>query len=176
MIQRERLFNFFQWWAVIGFSIWFGGTVFSMSVIVPMWSDTLPESARVFFSETTFTKYIYNFFGPPWMVLRNLPLLITLALGWYSKKHRQYLLISSLILISAIVFTLSFVYSMNNDLMFKAGSGYSDKDLTILAKKWILADRLRFVAMTFGYFFLLKSFRLPIHDRITQETKKHANL
>ncbi|MGB5371460.1 MAG: hypothetical protein WBN18_13610 [Flavobacteriaceae bacterium] len=171
MKQRKRLFNFFLWWAVIGFSIWFGGTIFSMSVIVPMWSDNLPESARVFFSETTFAKYIYNFFGPPWMALRNLPLFIALALGWYSKKHRTYLLISSLILISAIVFTISIVYTMNYDLMLKAGSGYSDADLTILAKKWILADRLRFAAMIVGYFFLLKAFRLPIHDRVTQKPK-----
>ena len=86
MKQRKRLFNFFLWWAVIGFSIWFGGTIFSMSVIVPMWSDNLPESARVFFSETTFAKYIYNFFGPPWMALRNLPLFIALALGWIVKS------------------------------------------------------------------------------------------
>lgn len=160
--MRQKLFNFFLWWAVIGFSIWFGGTIFSMSVIVPMWSDSLPASARDFFGETSFTTYIYNFFGPPWMVIRNLPLLIALILGWNYKSHRHYLLISFFILVAAIAYTIIYVYSLNEALMFKAGSGYDDTEITSMAEQWIFADRLRFVFMTIGYFCLLKAFRMPV--------------
>ena len=161
MFTNKNLFNFLLWWAVIGFSIWLGGTIFSISVIVPMWSESLPDSARVFFSETSFTKHIYNFFGPPWMAIRNLPLLLALFVGWKSVKHRRYLLISVTILISSIVFTVIYVYSINNDLMFNAGAGYTDVELTTLAMKWIWADRIRFVVMVIGYIFLLKAFKLP---------------
>jgi len=150
-----------MWWSVIGFSIWFGGTIFSISVIVPMWSESLPDSARTFFGETSFTKHIYNFFGPPWMILRNLPLLIALIIGWKSFRHRIYIFISVSILISSIGFTLIYIYPINNDLMINAGMEFSDIELTKLAIKWIWADRIRFVVMVIGYIFLLKAFILP---------------
>jgi hypothetical protein len=34
MTLRKKLFTFFLWWAVIGFSLWVGGTLFNMTVIV----------------------------------------------------------------------------------------------------------------------------------------------
>lgn len=161
MFTNQNFFNFFIWWAVIGYSIWIGGTIFSISVVVPMWSESLPDSARTFFSETSFTKHIYNFFGPPWMVLRNLPLLLALFIGWKSFKHRFYLLVSSSILISAILFTVIYIYSINDELMLKAGINYSDDELTKMAIKWIWTDRIRFIVMASGYIFLLKAFKLP---------------
>ena len=49
MITRERIVRFFLWWAVLGFSIWVGGTLFKMLVIVPLWSASPPESVHAFF-------------------------------------------------------------------------------------------------------------------------------
>jgi hypothetical protein len=164
MSIRHKLFNFFLWWAVVGFSIWFGGTVFSISVVVPMWSDELPLSVKDFFGRTSFTKYIYNFFGPPWMAIRNIPVLIALILGWNYKIHRRYLMVTFLILVAAIAYTILYFYDLNEALMFKAGSGYSDAVITSMAEDWIFADRLRFVAMTIGYFCLLKAFKMPMVD------------
>lgn len=51
---HNKLFNFFLRWAVIGFSIWVGGTIFSMTVIVPMWSEDPPQSVADFFTGTSF--------------------------------------------------------------------------------------------------------------------------
>lgn len=158
---RSRLFRFFLWWAVIGFSIWFGGTVFSMTVIVPMWSDGLPESARSFFSGTSFSRHIYNFFGPPWMVLRNAPLLLALALGANSRPHRRYLLIASVILVSAIAVTIGVIYPINDALMLKAGKDLPDAELIRLARTWITYDRIRFAFMAVAFICLLMAFRLP---------------
>ena len=166
MLTNKNLFHFFIWWAVIGFSIWLGGTVFSMSVIVPMWSDSLPDSARTFFSETSFTRYIYNFFGPPWMAIRNLPVLVALIVGWKSVRHRKYLLITATILISSILFTIMYIYPINRQLMFEAGAGLNDVELTTAAATWIRADIIRFVVMVIGYIFLLKAFRLPYPQQI----------
>jgi len=164
MNLRRALFNFFLWWAVIGFSIWVGGTLFSMSVVVPMWSEAPPTSVENFFSTTSFNKYIYNFFGPPWMAARIVPVLVALALGWYSVQHRRYLLVSTGTLLLGVIYTIAYIYPINDVLMTKAGAGLSAEEIQALVDNWIFADRLRFAIMLIGYFFLLKAFRLHIPD------------
>jgi len=62
------------WISVIVWSIWFGGTIYQMLVIVPIWSDALPESLHTFFKGTSFNQNIVHFFGPLWMPVRYLPL------------------------------------------------------------------------------------------------------
>ena len=176
MTTRKMLFNFFLWWAVLGFSIWLGGTIFSMTVIVPMWSEAPPQSVKEFFSETSFNKYIFNFFGPPWMAIRNLPVLIALVLGWDSKLHRQYLLITFISLIIGIIYTFTYIYPINDILMTKAGSDKSAEEIRTMVDKWIFADRLRFAVMLIGYFFLLKAFRLPVlGNKIPQKISSNPN-
>lgn len=165
MTLRKKLFIFFLWWAVIGFSIWLGGTVFSMTVVVPMWSESPPQSVKEFFTETSFNKYIFNFFGPPWMAIRNLPVLIALVLGWYSKLHRRYLLITFISLVIGIIYTFTYIYPINEILMTQAGADKSAEEIQTMVDKWVFADRLRFVIMLIGYFFLLKAFRLKIADK-----------
>ena len=162
MTLREKAFSFFLWWAVFGFSIWLGGTIFSMSVVVPMWSDAPPRSVQEFFGGTSFNEYIYNFFGPPWMVVRNLPVFIALALGWHSRPHRQCLIMTAITLIAGIIYTIAYIYPINDVLMTKAGAGKSADEIQSMVDKWIFADRLRFVVMLIGYYFLLKAFRLPM--------------
>jgi len=169
MTLRQKLFTFFLWWAVIGFSIWVGGTIFSMTVVVPMWSESPPQSVHDFFGMTSFNKYIFNFFGPPWMAIRNLPVLFALVCGWYSKPHRRYLLVTLISLILGIVYTFTYIYPINDILMAKAGADKSGEEIKAMVDKWIFADRLRFSVMLVGYFFLLKTFRLPISDNINKK-------
>ena len=174
--MRPWLFNFLMWWAVIGFSIWLGGTIFSMTVIVPMWSESPPESVRNFFSTTSFNKHIFNFFGPPWMIARNLPLILALAVGWKSPLHRRFLALAVLPLIAGIIFTITYIYPVNEVLMINAGAGKSADEIRDLTDKWILADRLRFLVMLSGYYFLLKAFKLPnpFHPRSTKASPEPA--
>ena len=44
------------WYNLLSFSMWFGGTIYQMLVIVPLWN-------RSFFTATGFTRTIHNFFG-----------------------------------------------------------------------------------------------------------------
>jgi hypothetical protein len=163
MITRKNLFNFFIWWSVIGSSIWIGGTIYMMLVINPQWSCNPPDSVKFFFGQTGFAKYIWNFFGPPFMILRTLlPQVGALLLGWYSVSHRKYLLIALLCSLIVIIFTLIYVYPINDTLIFKAGGDKSDEEIKSMVSRWILSDRLRFVVGLVGYFFLLKAFRKPI--------------
>jgi hypothetical protein len=52
MVIRTRIAQIFIWLAVIGFSIWVGGTLYQMVVIVPIWNASPPESLRAFFLGT----------------------------------------------------------------------------------------------------------------------------
>ena len=99
------------------------------------------------------------------MAIRNLPVLIALVLGWYSKQHRQYLLITIISLIIGIIYTITYIYPINDILMTKAGANQSEEEIRTMVDKWIFADRLRFVVMLIGYFFLLKAFKLAIPDK-----------
>lgn len=159
MTKQISLNRFFLWWAVIGMSVWVGGTIFSMCVIVPMWSNNLPISARIFFTQTSFNTYIWNFFGPPFMVLRNVPQLLLLITGWRILPQRNYILVALACTVFGIVYTLGYVYPINEILMVKAGSNLNDISLKELAGKWIVADRFRFAVMLVGYFYLLKAFK-----------------
>jgi len=164
MTLRIKLFEFFLWWAVIGFSLLVGGTLFNMTVIVPIWSESPPESVSHFFGDTSFNRHINNFFGPPWMLIRNVPIIMALILAWNSKAHRRYLLITTIIFILSVVYTLVYIYSINDILIFKAGGDNTAEEIQTMVDKWIFADRLRFAVMLVGYFFLLKAFRLPLPD------------
>ena len=170
MKRRKDFFNFFLWWSVIGVSIWVGGTVYMMSVIDPQWSQNPPESLRSFLGQTDFNKYIWNFFGPPFMVLRSLlPVVLALIFGWNSRRHRRYLSITLSITVILIIFTLVYIYPINNELFFKAGGDLSPHAIQTLVKHWIIADRLRFAVYLVGYFFLLKAFRLPYTPESTSQ-------
>lgn len=142
-------------------SLWAGGTLFNMTVIVPIWSENPPESVRLFFGETSFNQYINNFFGPAWMLIRFLPIIAALIMAWKSKLHRRYLLITCGIFIFSIVYTLTYIYSINEILMFQAGGDNTTEEINSMVEKWLFADRLRFAVMLIGYFYLLKAFRLP---------------
>src|SRR5688500_4833004 len=119
MPLRQKLFTIFIWLSVINLSIWVGGTLFHMIVVLPIWSQPLPGSVKDFFGGTRAYEYLLDFYGPKWMVIRILPVIISLLLAWYSKRHRILLLVTVL-------------------------EGSSAEEITQLVKRWILADRIRF--------------------------------
>ena len=161
MILREKLLIFFLWLSVINLSIWIGGTLFHMIVVLPIWSQPLPGSVKDFFGGTRAYEYLLDFYGPKWMVIRILPVIISLLLGWKSKRHRYFLLITVLTLVFGIILTIFFVYPINDAIMAKAGEGSSPEEIKRMVHDWILADRVRFAMIFIGYFFLLLAFRLP---------------
>ena len=163
MTLRQKLFAIFLWLSVINLSIWVGGTLFHMIVVLPIWSQPLPGSVKEFFGGTRAYEYLLNFYGPIWMVIRISPIIIALLLGWNSKRHRYFILITVLTLAIGIIMTILFVYPINNAIMAKAGEGSSPGEINQMVNNWILLDRIRFAIVFIGYFFLLWAFRLPIH-------------
>jgi hypothetical protein len=148
------------WIAVIGLSLWVGGTVYQMMVIVPIFSKS-PDSVRAFFGGTDFKLTIRRFFGPRFMVVRNTSLIVALVAGWHLPQ-RSFLILTIACQVVVIVFTFSAIYSVNNVLVDRAGAGLTDDGVRELTKKWILYDRLRFVVGVVGYLSLLQAFSMPI--------------
>ena len=163
MTLRRKLFTIFIWLSVINLSIWIGGTLFHMIVVLPIWSQPLPGSVKEFFGRTRAYEYLLDFYGPKWMVIRILPVIISLLLAWNTKRHRKFLLVTVLTLVFGIILTIFYVYPINDAIMAKAGEGSSPEEIKRMVKNWILADRLRFAVIFIGYVFLLWAFRLPIH-------------
>ena len=173
MIVRQKLFIIFLWLSVINLSIWIGGTLFHMIVVLPIWSQPLPGSVKEFFGGTRAYEYLLDFYGPKWMVIRILPIIIALLLGWNSKRHRYYLLITVLTVALGIILTIFFVYPINDAIMGKAGEGSSPDEIRRMVNNWILLDRLRFAIILVGYFFLLWAFRLSIS--LSKEGRNNGN-
>src|SRR5687767_6400514 len=161
MVLRQKLYTIFIWLAVINLSIWVGGTLFHMIVVLPIWSQPLPGSVKDFFGGTRAYEYLLDFYGPKWMVIRILPVIISLLLAWYSKRHRILLLITVLTIALGIIVTFIYVYPVNEAIMARAGEGSSAEEIKQLVTTWILADRIRFAIIFIGYLFLLWAFRMP---------------
>jgi uncharacterized membrane protein len=137
-----------------------------MIVVLPIWSHPLPGSVKEFFGQTRAYEYLLNFYGPKWMVIRILPVIISLFLGWYSKRHRYFLLITTMTLVLGIALTIVFVYPINEQIMANAGAGNKPEEIIRMVNDWILLDRIRFGIVFTGYLFLLWAFRLrinPVH-------------
>lgn len=73
MRARNRIAQVLLWLAMLGLSVWVGGALYQMLVIVPRWSASQPESVRAFFLGTRYNETIWNFFGPPFMAARLAP-------------------------------------------------------------------------------------------------------
>lgn len=162
MNLRERALNVLLWYSIFAWGSWFGGTLYQMLVIVPIWSAAPPESVREFFQGTSYTEHIFNFFGPPYMVARVLPVLIALALAWHLPRLRRLLGLAYACLVATVIFTLAFIYPINEVLFFQAGAGLPAAEVQRLASTWIWADRLRFGVGVIAFVALLRAFQLPL--------------
>ena len=162
MKLRQKLFVAFLWLSVINLSIWIGGTLFNMIVVVPLWSKPLPGSVTDFFHGTNAYKCLLDFYGPPWMAFRILPIVIALFLGWHSKNHRSYLLFTLATIFIGLVLSIKVIFPINEVMMAGGGAGISSTEISRMVHTWIVADRWRFVILFVGYLSLLWAFRLPI--------------
>jgi hypothetical protein len=159
---RDRLLTVLLWISVLTTTTWVGGTLFNMLVIVPLWSASPPESVRDFFGNTAFNKTIFNFFGPPWMIARNLPLLLALVAGWHRPVIRKALMVSVAgLTLFGVVFTLVYVYPINEIVMQQAGGKLGGEQIRQLVNQWIVADQIRFIMGVAGFISLLWAFRQP---------------
>ena len=160
-MSRELLVEILLWYNVLSLAIWCGGTVFSMLVIVPLWSASPPESVRAFFLGTDFKRTVFRFFGPVTQIARALPLFALVIVAWPYANVRPWLIVPGATMLFGIVFTRAYVYRINDVLML-GGEGLPADDVRSLVRRWVIADRARFAIMAVGYVCLLRAFTMPL--------------
>ncbi len=136
-----------------------------MLVIVPIWSASPPESLRAFLQTTDFYRRIFHFFGPPSMVARVLPPLSALLAGWHLPRHHHALLLNAIVMVGILIFTLVYIYPINDVLFEQAGDSGTPEQIRAMLNHWILVDRLRFAFGCVAFLALLWAFSLPVPRR-----------
>lgn len=91
MTIRNRVLVISLWLSVLALTTWFGGTLYQMLVIVPLWNASPPESVRAFFQGTDYNHTIIHLFGPPFILARNLPVVALCQLPTRFRAHRWQL-------------------------------------------------------------------------------------
>lgn len=162
MTLRDRTLVALLWLSVIVQSTWVGGTLYQMLVIVPMWSTSPPESVYAFFEGTPYNQLIWNFFGPPLMAARMLPVVAALVAGWHRPRHRTALLVAIVCRAFAVIFTLVYIYPINAVLFEQAGRGLTPDEIHTMVGQWVMADRIRFAIGVIGFVAILWAFRQPV--------------
>ena len=160
--MRIAILRGMLWFAVFAWATWLGGTLYQMVVVIPMWSSALPGSLQVFLATTDYYRQVQNFCGRPFMMVRGLPVLLALALAWSFPQHRRWLGLAAGCLVAAVMFTLGYVYTINDILFSQAAAGVPAEEVLRLAERWIWADRLRFAVGVVAFIALLRAFRLPL--------------
>ena len=172
MTIRNRVLLVCVWGSVLAWTTWVGGTLYQMLVIVPLWSASPPETVRAFFQGTDYNRTIFHFFGPPFIVARNVPVIAALLAGWHLPRHRHALLIAVLCFtVVAPVYTLVSIYPINAVLFEQAGGTYPPEEIRAMARDWIVRDRLRFGIGLIGFSAILWAFRLPMPGEMTDEQR-----
>ena len=94
------------------------------------------------------------------MAARVLPLLLCILLGWSksSGNQRGLLLICGICWIAITLYTVIYIYPINDVLFKQAGGNNSSEQISALVDKWLFADRLRFIVGSAGYICLLRVF------------------
>lgn len=151
MTIRDTITLILLWVSVLSWSIWIGGTIYQMLVIVPIWSAALPESLRAFFTGTNFNRTILRFFGPRWMPVRVLPVLGLLFFGWNLPGHRPLFIAAAACVTIGVAFTLAYLYPLNRILFDQAGANHTAEEIRALVRRWITADRVRLLLISVGY-------------------------
>src|SRR2546430_883013 len=91
--MQLTIFRVLLWFSVLSLGVWVGGTLFHMLVLQPLWSHDPPDSVRFFFRQTRFNKTIWNFYGPPFMAARVVPLILCVIVGWGCVPGGRWLLV-----------------------------------------------------------------------------------
>lgn len=145
------------WIAVAAWGFWLGGLIYEMVVMMPLWSANLPQSVIEWNSRPDFIINPTRFYLP---VVITLILSSSLAtvLNWKSGKHRIWLILSTVCVITAFVFTIVYFFPKNDVLFRNQSSGLSGEEITAIANAWIRANWIRVGIMIVGFFAALKAF------------------
>ncbi|CAN5281900.1 hypothetical protein BH10ACI1_BH10ACI1_15660 [soil metagenome] len=161
--MKQNILQILLWISVIAWSLWFGGLMYELFVITPLWSLALPESAIEWNSRPKFMVIPTPFYAPV-AVTTILSSLLGMFSGWKSGNRRIWLILSTVCAIATLAFTLVYFFPKNEVLFQNQIAGLSGEEITAIGNAWIRANYIRVGVMVVGFYAALKAFSLPKTD------------
>ncbi len=149
------------WVSVLAWSLWFGGLIYEMVVILPLWNTSLPESVIEWNARPQYVINPTRFYLPVALttILSSVAALIA---GWGMPRSRRiWLVISAVCAITTLVFTIIYFFPKNEVLFRNQSSGLSGEEITVIAHGWVMANWLRVCIMAAGFFSALRALSTP---------------
>lgn len=162
--MRVLALNICLWIAAITLAISVGGNLFQRTVLDPVWSTSPPDSVQAFSSETSLVAIrqgMKRFHQSPTFLFGLACLVASPLLAWNKRAMRNWLLIAAVIYIGIGLVTVLYFYPMNAVLGF-LGARPSTDAATLIAttRRWIFADRIRFIFRVVSFLCVLRAMTL----------------
>ena len=153
--------NVCLWIAVVTLATSVGGNLFQMTVVDPVWSGSPPESVQRFVSETSLLSGVKKFHQNPIYLFGLVCLVATPFLAWNRPAMRNWLLIAAVIYVGIVLVTLLYFYPMNHVLgLLDAHPSTDTAALIATTRRWIFADRIRFIFRLASFLCALRAMSL----------------
>lgn len=133
------------WIIALTLAVGFGGNVFQMVVVDPVWSASPPASVESYFGDPKGYEALRRFHLNPFFTFAQLCLVAAVILNWQDRLLRRWLLTALITQILIIIGTIVYVYPINDPLMVHAGRNVSASTAAELTRHWLLADRVRLI-------------------------------
>lgn len=162
---RQRIVRGALWIAAITWGVLLGAKLFDLVVLAGAWSAAPPASLRLLPYGTAYPVNTGNFFIPPSALLLVARWTAVIA-GWRTPmRYRGWLLVSALMILVVLVFTVVAFWPMNAALWAVAtdapGSLQGQAEIEGLVRAWVRNDWLRVIAATLGLIGALRAISLP---------------
>lgn len=143
--------------SVLAWSLWFGGLIYEMVVILPLWSASPPESVQEWNARPQYVINPTRFYLPVALATILSAVAASIA-GWnVPRSRRLWLVIAAVCAMTTLVFTIVFFFPRNEVLFRNQSSGLTGEEITAIAHGWIRANWLRVCIMAAGFFSALRA-------------------
>jgi len=147
--------------SVLAWSLWFGGLIYEMVVILPLWSASPPDSVLGWNARPQYVINPTRFYLPV-ALTTILSSAATLLAGWsVTRSRRFWLAISAVCAVTTLAFTFIYFFPKNEVLFRNQSGGLSREEITAIAHAWIRANWLRVCIMAAGFFSALRALSIP---------------
>ncbi len=154
--MKQYIAQILVWISVVAWSLWFGGLMYEMVVILPLWSALLPESVIEWNARPQYVINPTRFFAPV-AVATVFSSLASLVFGWKSGNRRLWFVLSAVCAMATLAFTIIYFFPKNEVLFRNQTSGLSGAEISTIANAWISANWIRTGIMAVGFFSALRA-------------------
>ena len=161
----RKIAQILLWISVVAWSLWFGGLMYEMVVVLPLWSASLPESVIEWNNRP---QYLINptRFHAPVAVITVLSSLFGLIFGWKSVNRRVWLGLSAACAAAVLAFTIIYFFPKNEVIFRNQISGLSGEEIATIARSWTAANWGRVVLMAVGFFAALRVYNTKTPEKV----------